>query len=311
MIQTMIRTTIRKSPAMMPRRTLAPFAVGIVLAAGSAAPVAAQNPFDFLFNRNPAPSAPPRAPAAAPAQPAAKPAPAPKRPAAVMEDPATTQALGGQGSAKTAAPAAAPPSGMRPVATAATPAAAPAPAAPLGEKQIVERANAYFNAITSLVGDFVQVGGDGRKLSGKIYLQRPGKIRFEYDAPATLEVIADGSSVAVRDRKLATQDLYSIGQTPLKFLLRERIELGRDLKITEVAPENDAVRIALEDKSTLGGTSKITLYFDKDVNDLTRWRILDPQGFQTMVSLANLERNARVDQKLFTIDYQRILNDRQ
>jgi len=227
-----------------------------------------------------------------------------------MEDPATTQALG-QGSAKTAAPAAAPPSGMRPVATAATPAAAPAPAAPLGEKQIVERANAYFNAITSLVGDFVQVGGDGRKLSGKIYLQRPGKIRFEYDAPATLEVIADSSSVAVRDRKLATQDLYSIGQTPLKFLLRERIELGRDLKITEVAPENDAVRIALEDKSTLGGTSKITLYFDKDVNDLTRWRILDPQGFQTMVSLANLERNARVDQKLFTIDYQRILNDRQ
>ena len=227
-----------------------------------------------------------------------------------MEDPATTQALG-QGSAKTAAPAAAPPSGMRPVTTAATPAAAPAPAAPLGEKQIVERANAYFNAITSLVGDFVQVGGDGRKLSGKIYLQRPGKIRFEYDAPATLEVIADGSSVAVRDRKLATQDLYSIGQTPLKFLLRERIELGRDLKITEVAPENDAVRIALEDKSTLGGTSKITLYFDKDVNDLTRWRILDPQGFQTMVSLANLERNARVDQKLFTIDYQRILNDRQ
>jgi outer membrane lipoprotein-sorting protein len=297
---------------MMPRRSLAPVAVGIVLAAGSAAPAAAQNPFDFLFNRNPAASAPPRAPApaAAPAQPAAKPAPAPKRPAAITEDPATTQALG-QGSAKSAAPAAAPPTGVRPVATAATPAPAPAQAAPLGEKQIVERANAYFNAITSLVGDFVQVGGDGRKLSGKIYLQRPGKIRFEYDAPATLEVIADGSSVAVRDRKLATQDLYSIGQTPLKFLLRERIELGRDLKITEVAPENDAVRIALEDKSTLGGTSKITLYFDKDVNDLTRWRILDPQGFQTMVSLANLERNARVDQKLFTIDYQRILNDRQ
>jgi len=113
----------------------------------------------------------------------------------------------------------------------------------------------------------------------------------------------------VRDRKLATQDLYSIGQTPLKFLLRDRIELGRDLKVTEVAPENDALRVSLEDKSTLGGTSKITLYFDKDVNDLTRWRILDPQGFQTTVSLANIERNKRVDQSLFTIDYQRILPD--
>jgi outer membrane lipoprotein-sorting protein len=236
----------------------------------------------------------------------------PKRPVFPSEDPETTQAVGRKG---VAAPEA------RPVVTAAAPTVAQAPAAPapstpnapsapLNERQIVERANTYFNDITSLVGDFVQIGGDGRKLTGKLFLQRPGKIRFEYDAPATLEVVADGSSVAVRDRKLATQDLYSIGQTPLKFLLRDRIELGRDLKVTEVAPENDAVRISLEDKSTLGGTSKITLYFDKDVNNLTRWRILDPQGFQTTVSLANIERNKRVDQGLFTINYERILNDR-
>ncbi len=293
----------------MHRRSLASVAAGLALAAGWAAPAAALNPLDFLFGQKPAPAAPAQVPARAtpPAQPAA-PAKAglpPKRP---VEDPATTQAVGTQAPGKPAAPTVA----ARGVATAtssAAQAAAP-PTTPLNDKQIVERANAYFNAITSLAGDFVQVGGDGRKLTGKIYLQRPGKIRFEYDAPATLEVIADGSSVAVRDRKLATQDLYSIGQTPLKFLLRDRIELGRDLRIVEVAPENDAVRIALEDKSTLGGTSKITLYFDKDVNDLTRWRILDPQGFQTTVSLANLERNAKVDQKLFAIDYQRILNDR-
>jgi outer membrane lipoprotein-sorting protein len=285
-----------------------PLALGLVLTAGWFGPAAAQNPFEFLFGRSSTPAEPAKPqPSAATAAPSGMPATAmlpPKRPASLGEEPMTTQALG-----RTAAPA----PEMRAMVTAATPAATPAaapgPAAPLGERQIVERANAYFNTITSLVGDFVQVGGDGRKLTGKLYLQRPGKIRFEYDAPATLEVIADGSSVAVRDRKLATQDLYSIGQTPLKFLLRERIELGRDLKVTEVAPENDAVRVSLEDKSTLGGTSKITLYFDKDVNDLTRWRILDPQGFQTTVSLANLQRNARVDQGLFTIDYQRILND--
>ena len=64
---------------------------------------------------------------------------------------------------------------------------------PLSERQIVERANAYFNGMSTLTGDFVQTGGDGRRLTGKLYLQRPGKIRFEYDAPATIEVIADGS----------------------------------------------------------------------------------------------------------------------
>jgi outer membrane lipoprotein-sorting protein len=293
---------------MMPRRSLAPVAVGIVLAAGSAAPAAAQNPFDFLFNRNPAASAPARAPApaAAPAQPAAKPAPAPKRPAAITEDPATTQALG-QGSAKSAAPAAAPPTGVRPVATAATPAPAPAQAAPLGEKQIVERANAYFNGISTLVGEFVQTGGDGRRIGGTLYLQRPGRIRFEYESPATIEVVADGNSVAVRDRKLATQDLYTIAQTPLKFLLRERISLGQDIRVTGASVEPEGARLSLEDKSTLGGTSKITLFFDKDLQALKRWRIVDAQGFTTIVELTNLDTARRVDPRLFVINYERML----
>jgi outer membrane lipoprotein-sorting protein len=287
---------MRKTRPMTHRRltTLA----GLALSTLWLGPAAAQNPFEFLFGRGPS-----AAPQGAPARPAARaaagmPATAvlpPKRPASLPEA------------------AEAPPPSLDPVVTGSTPikvASSGAAAKPLSDKEIVERANAYFNGISSLVGDFVQIGGEGRRLTGKLYLQRPGKIRFEYDEPATMEVIADGSSVAVRDRKLATQDLYSIGQTPLKFLLRDRIDLGRDVKITEVAPENEGVRISFEDRSTLGGTSKITLYFDKDVTNLTRWRIIDPQSFTTTVSLANLERNRRIEQQLFTIHYERILNDR-
>jgi outer membrane lipoprotein-sorting protein len=194
-----------------------------------------------------------------------------------------------------------------PVVTAAAAIAPSAPSEPLNERQIVERANAYFNGISTLVGDFVQTGGDGRRLGGKLYLQRPGKIRFEYDSPATIEVVADGSSVAVRDSKLATQDLYSIGQTPLKFLLRERINLGQDIRITGASVEPEGARISLEDKSTLGGTSKITLFFDKDLQALKRWRIVDPQGFTTIVELTNLDTTRRVDPRLFVINYERML----
>ena len=117
-----------------------------------------------------------------------------------------------------------------------------------------------------------------RRLGGTLYLQRPGKIRFEYDPPATLEVIADGTSVAVRDKKLLTQDIYFIQQTPLKFLLRERVDLGGDIAITGITSEANSVRLNLEDRSTLGGTSRITLYFDPEVQNLTQWRIVDPQG---------------------------------
>ncbi|WP_262297312.1 outer-membrane lipoprotein carrier protein LolA [Microvirga sesbaniae] len=195
----------------------------------------------------------------------------------------------------------------RPVAVASRPiVAAETPVAlrqPLPNGEAVARANAYFTNLTTLVADFTQVGGDGRRLGGTLYLQRPGRVRFEYDPPATLEVIADGRSVAVRDRKLATQDLYSISQTPLKFLLREQVNLGQDIRITGIANDGDGVRISLEDSSTLGGTSRIVLVFDSQVETLNQWRIVDAQGFQTVVMLGRSERGRRIDQDLFKIQY--------
>lgn len=178
---------------------------------------------------------------------------------------------------------------------------------PLSNREIVERANAYFTNLGTLLADFTQIGGDGRKLGGTLYLQRPGKLRFEYDPPATLEVVADGSSVAVRDRKLATQDLYSISQTPLKFLLREQVSLGQDIAIKGITNDGDSVRISLEDRSTLGGTSRITLYFDPAIETLTQWRIVDPQGFQTIVVLNKAEKGRRMDPGLFKIQYEAIV----
>jgi outer membrane lipoprotein-sorting protein len=178
---------------------------------------------------------------------------------------------------------------------------------PLPNDVVVERANAYFTNVSTLVADFTQVGGDGRRQGGTLYLQRPGKVRFEYDPPATLQVIADGRSVAVRDRKLATQDLYSISQTPLKFLLRERVNLGQDIRITGIINDGDSVRINLEDSSTLGGTSRIALYFDSQVESLNQWRIVDAQGFQTVVVLGRIERGRRIDQDLFKIQYEALV----
>ncbi|HEX8662762.1 MAG TPA: outer-membrane lipoprotein carrier protein LolA [Beijerinckiaceae bacterium] len=294
---------------------------GLCLAASLSGPAMAQsgNPLDWLFGKKSEP---------APAEPAPSAAPAP--PAKVVLPPRRPASLPGSGQSEPAQAAQTPPAQPAPSAasvrsqqTAPTPAASPqappvaaaslAPGAasePLNERQIVERANAYFNGLSSLVGDFVQTGGDGRRLTGKLYLQRPGKIRFEYDAPATVEVIADGSAVAVRDRKLVTQDLYSISQTPLKFLLRERISLGQDIRIVGVSNEAEGARILLEDKSTLGGTSKIALFFDRDVRTLQRWRIVDPQGFTTIVALSNLDAARRVDPRLFVINYERMLEDK-
>lgn len=180
-------------------------------------------------------------------------------------------------------------------------------AEPLEPQAIVMRVNDYFNNISGMTADFAQIGADGKQYRGKLYVQKPGKMRFEYNPPAVIEVVSDGSSVVVRDRKLATQDMYTIGQTPLKFLLKDELNLAKDTKVLRASNDANAMSVAVEDKSTFGGTSRVTLVFDADGTVLKNWRVRDPQGHETFVSLSNINTNARPEPSRFKIDYQRIL----
>lgn len=172
----------------------------------------------------------------------------------------------------------------------------------------IDKANAYLNSATNLVADFVQVGADGRRSEGRLYVRRPGRMRFEYAQPAALEIVADGTSVAIRDRKLATQDMYFINQTPLKFLLKERIDLRKDVKILGVSENKSGVVVSIEDKATFGGTSHIKLIFDPKSFALKQWHVTDPQGYETLISLFNVDLAQAPDSSLFRINNERMLN---
>lgn len=191
------------------------------------------------------------------------------------------------------------------------PAAAAAPAkafVPIEPSVAIQKANEYFNAASTMVGDFVQIGADGKRTEGKIFVQRPGKLRFEYAEPATLEIVADGLSVAVHDRKTATKDIYFISQTPLKFLLKDHVDLSNDVKVVDVESDPNAVTIVVEDKATFGGTSRIKLVFDPAKFTLKQWQITDPQGYETLISLFNVDLSKKPDPALFQITQERMLN---
>ncbi len=185
---------------------------------------------------------------------------------------------------------------------AAAPAARPASA---DNAANIQRANAWFNSNATMIGDFTQTGADGKIATGKLYVQKPGKLRFIYDRPATIDITADGTSVAIRDRKTATQELAYIWQTPLKFLLQEKIDLAKDTRVLDVASSANAVSILIEDKATLGGTSRIKLVFDSKSFALTQWQVTDPQGYLTSVSLANLDFKTRPEPELFKINMEK------
>lgn len=191
------------------------------------------------------------------------------------------------------------------------PPSAPRVAAPRPTDQTppsLDRINAYFNGLKGFQADFVQVAPDGRNYGGILYLLRPGRMRFEYHPPAALEIVADGRSVAIRDRKLRTQDVYFIGQTPLKFLLQPKIDVAKDSTVKELKRVGDDVQLLIEDKSTLGGTSRIRVVFDGQNYALKEWTVTDPQGHDTRVMLSNLNINASPDRALFVIEEQRIIN---
>jgi outer membrane lipoprotein-sorting protein len=172
------------------------------------------------------------------------------------------------------------------------------------QRALLDRISMYLSSIQTLVGNFVQIGPDGGRTEGTFYLQKPGRVRFEYNPPSPIDIVADGSSVVVRDRKLATQDLYPLSQTPLRYLLADRIDLLRDTDVVSVTSDDTFDTVAIEQKQLMIGTDKLTIMFDAKDLTLKQWTVTDPQGFDTTVAVYNLDTAKKPDPNLFVINYQ-------
>jgi outer membrane lipoprotein-sorting protein len=173
------------------------------------------------------------------------------------------------------------------------------------QRALLEKINNYFNSITNLSGKFVQVGPDGAKTEGEFYMQKPGKVRFEYNDPSPIELISDGSAVAVRDRKLATQDIYPLSQTPLRFLLSDKLDLLKDTNVVNVYSDDLFMTVVIEEKSVIAGTNRLMIMFGAKDHQLKQWTVTDPQGYDTTVAVSQLDTSKKPDPRLFKINYER------
>jgi outer membrane lipoprotein-sorting protein len=171
------------------------------------------------------------------------------------------------------------------------------------QKAQAAKVSNYLCSLQTLVGNFVQVGPDGTKTKGDFYIQKPGKMRFEYDPPTPIAIIADGSSLAVRDRNLGTQDIYPLSQTPLRFLLSDRIDLLKDTNVVNVTSDDLFVTVTIEEKRALIGTTRVMLMVGAKDGQLKQWTVTDPQGYDITVAVYNLDSTKHVDPSLFKIDF--------
>ncbi|MCO5064386.1 MAG: outer membrane lipoprotein carrier protein LolA [Rhizobiaceae bacterium] len=169
--------------------------------------------------------------------------------------------------------------------------------------QAAQRIADHFGSVRTMTGDFIQFGPRGEQTGGKFYIQRPGKIRFNYDAPSNFRVIADGTSVVIENMKLRTSDLYPLSKTPLKLLLDDRIDLSGG-RVKSVKEEDDLTTIQLADKSVFGN-STITMKFNPQTSELLEWTITDAKGKDTTVMISNVRSGVQLDPSMFEINYRR------
>jgi outer membrane lipoprotein-sorting protein len=176
-------------------------------------------------------------------------------------------------------------------------AAGPAFAAkiPLGE---ISR---YLNTLKNASGKFTQINPDGSMSTGQLYLQRPGRIRFEYDPPNRSLVMAGGGQVAVFDPKSNTPpQQFPLSRTPLSIILAPNVNLGRSGMVIGHQSDGKTTQVVAQDPSH-PEYGNIRLVFSGNPTELRQWVVTDDSGQRTTVILNSLKNGGRLGARLFSI----------
>jgi|SRR3954471_14883306 outer membrane lipoprotein-sorting protein len=167
------------------------------------------------------------------------------------------------------------------------------------QKVLLDKISAYLNGIHSLKARFIQIGPEGGTDQGTLYIQKPGQIRFEYDPPSALLIVATNGRVYVKNSRLNTLDTYDLSDTPLGLLLNQNVDLKANRAVMGVNDQNGMVTVQAR-TSTNRNNSNITMMFSSPGLELRQWTVRDNQGGNTTVALQNPEAGAAIDPALFT-----------
>jgi outer membrane lipoprotein-sorting protein len=168
------------------------------------------------------------------------------------------------------------------------------------ERADLERVSDALNRIRTLEGRFVQIGPEGQVDQGRFYIDKPGRMRFEYAPPTPTLIVSDGQWVAVENNTLHTTDRYALWTTPLDLILGDDIDLGGNTDIVGVGQQDN--QMVIEARSHSGRVNgNITLVFSEPDLALRQWTVRDAQGLLTTVSLSDVKTNLPIDPNLFLI----------
>ncbi|MEP1536055.1 MAG: outer membrane lipoprotein carrier protein LolA [Paracoccaceae bacterium] len=168
----------------------------------------------------------------------------------------------------------------------------------------------YLNDMKTAEATFVQLNDDGTISEGKLYIQRPGKMRFEYNPPDKAVVMATNNTVIVFDPKSNQQaEKYPLKRTPLSIILARRVDLGQARMVVDHGYDGTATTVTAQDPEN-PEYGNIQLNFTSNPVELRQWIVNDANGGQTTVILGDLKTGGRLPSSLFDINEFNRSNDR-
>lgn len=159
----------------------------------------------------------------------------------------------------------------------------------------------YFNAFTTAQGEFTQINADGTLSTGRLYIRRPGRMRFEYDPPERALVMAGGSQLAIFDgRSNQGPNQYPLRQTPLNIILEQDVDFGRAQMVVGHSTDGTTTTVIAQDPENPQYGS-IRLIFSANPTELRQWVVRDDTGSETTVILGNMRFGMPLSASLFDI----------
>jgi outer membrane lipoprotein-sorting protein len=173
-------------------------------------------------------------------------------------------------------------------------AALPAQAQQVGVPEIEK----YFNSIKTMKSRFVQSNPNGSIAQGTLYVRRPGRMRFEYDPPSQLKIVADGYQVTMWDN--ATRDFgqWPIGWTAASFLVKEPLSLTGDLQVEKIDRVNGLLEATMS-QARKPQDGKVVVRFAENPMLLRGWTIIDNRGNRVTMSLSDMQTGLQLADSLF------------
>lgn len=164
---------------------------------------------------------------------------------------------------------------------------------------VLTRIETYLNEFTTVQARFVQISSEGGFAEGTVYLQRPGKMRFEYDPPTPVLLIADGHNLLYYDKELKSATIVPLDETPLWFLMQPKVSFEDRVVITDIDEELSTVGITVQPDEEASPAGAVKLIFTERPVSLRKWVVTDAQGVTIQVSLLDPQFDVPLEKELF------------